>query len=108
MDLSNMSAVELRGLQEQIKQQLKQRESQELAQAREQIQAIADSVGVPLKELIGTAVTARAGKGGKGSTVAPQFRNPSDGAQLWSGRGRQPQWVKDWLASGKTIDLLRV
>jgi len=106
MDLSNMSAAELRGLQEQIKQQLKQRESQELAQAREQIQAIADSVGVPLKELIGTAV--RAGKGGKGSSVAPQFRNPSDGAQLWSGRGRQPQWVKDWLASGKAIDLLRI
>jgi len=99
-----MSAAELRNLQEQIKQQLKQRESQELAKAREQIQSIADSVGVPLKELIGAA-TARAGKGG---TVAARFRNPSNGAQQWSGRGRQPQWVKDWLASGKAIDLLRV
>jgi len=105
MDLSNMSAAELRGLQEQIKQQLKQRESQELAAARKQIQAIADSVGVPLKDLIAASATARAGKNG---SVAPRFRNPADGAQLWSGRGRQPQWVKDWLASGKAIDLLRV
>jgi DNA-binding protein H-NS len=105
MDLSNMSAAELRNLQEQIKQQLKLRESQELAKAREQIQAIAQSVGVPLKDLIGSGAVARSSKG---STVAPRYRNPSDGAQQWSGRGRKPQWVKDWLASGKAIDLLRV
>lgn len=107
MDLSTMSAAELRKLQDQIKQQLKTRESQELAKAREQIHAIAQSVGVPLKDLIGGAGATRSSPS-KGSSVAPQFRNPANGAQQWSGRGRQPQWVKDWLAAGNAIDTLRV
>ena len=37
MDLSNMSVGDLRNLQEQIKQEMKQREHQEVQQAREQI-----------------------------------------------------------------------
>jgi DNA-binding protein H-NS len=37
MDLSNFSVSDLRALQENIKQQLKKREQQELASAREQI-----------------------------------------------------------------------
>jgi hypothetical protein len=52
MDLSNMSLGDLRNLQEQIKQEMKKREHQEVQKAREQILAIAQSVGVPLKDLI--------------------------------------------------------
>lgn len=102
MDLNNLSLIELRNLQEKIKQELKQREHKDLAKAREQILAIAHSVGVPLKDLI--ASTARA----KTGTVAVQFRNPSDASQQWTGRGRQPKWVKEWADSGKSLDLLRV
>ena len=35
-------------------------------------------------------------KGGKGS-VAPKYRDPSDAAQTWSGRGRQPLWFSQAL-----------
>ena len=102
MELSGMSSSDLRNLQEQIKRELKQRESQDLAKAREQILAIAQSVGVPLKDLIGASGRVKTG------SVAPRYRNPADATQLWTGRGRQPKWVKDWLASGKSIDLLHV
>lgn len=103
MDLSNMPVGELRKLQEQIKQQIKKREQQDLSQAREQILAIAQSVGIPLKDLVGgSAVRAKTGR------VAVRYRHPEDGEQQWTGRGRQPKWVKDWLANGKSIDLLRV
>jgi len=51
----------LHNLQEQIKNEMKKREHQEVAKAREQIMAIAQSVGVPLKELIGTGTTSFAG-----------------------------------------------
>jgi len=54
MDLSNMSVGDLRNLQEQIKQEMKKREVQEVQKAREQILAIAQSVGVPLKDLLAT------------------------------------------------------
>ena len=63
MDLSNMSSADLRNLQEQLKRELKKRESQDLAKAREQIQAIAQSVGVPLKDLVGGGAGTRAKTG---------------------------------------------
>ncbi|HAT33129.1 MAG TPA: histidinol phosphate phosphatase [Janthinobacterium sp.] len=103
MELSNMSAVELRNLQDKIKQEMKKREHQDLAKAREQIMAIAQSVGIPLKDLIaGGAVR------GKTGSVAVRYRNPNDASQQWTGRGRQPRWVKEWLESGQSLDLLRV
>jgi DNA-binding protein H-NS len=102
MDLSNMSVGDLRNLQEQIKQEMKKREHQEVAKAREQILAIAQSVGVPLKDLMNSGIRAKTG------SVAVRFRNPDNSAQQWTGRGRQPLWVKEWVDSGKSIDGLRV
>ena len=104
MDLSNMSSADLRNLQEQLKRELKKRESQDLAKAREQIQAIAQSVGVPLKDLVGGGAGTRA----KTGAVAPRYRNPADASQQWTGRGRQPKWVKEWLEAGKDISGLKV
>ncbi len=105
MDLSNMSVGDLRNLQEQIKQEMKKREVQEVQKAREQILAIAQSVGVPLKDLLATG-----GRGGaaKGNSVAVRYRHPDNASQQWTGRGRQPKWVKEWVEGGKSLDKLRV
>lgn len=103
MDLTNMSSAELRKLQDQLARELKKRESQDLAKARQEILAIAQSVGVPLQDLVGAA-TPRA-KTGK---VEPRYRNPADASQQWTGRGRQPKWVKEWVDAGKSIDGLKV
>jgi DNA-binding protein H-NS len=103
MDLSNQSSAQLRQLQEQVKQELKKRESQDFAKAREEILAIARSVGLSAQELIGNGAP-RA----KTGSVAPRYRNPADTTQLWTGRGRQPKWVKDWLDAGKDIAGLKV
>jgi DNA-binding protein H-NS len=102
MDLSNMSAADLRNLLDQAKRELKKRETQDLQKAKEEIFAIAQRVGLPLKELIATNPR------GKGGTVAARYRNPADAGQQWTGRGRQPKWVKDWLDAGKSIDDLRI
>ncbi|KFI06265.1 H-NS family nucleoid-associated regulatory protein [Massilia sp. BSC265] len=110
MDLSNMSVGDLRNLQEQIKQEMKAREAQEVQKAREQILAIAQSVGVPLKDLLATGGRGAAGKGNstKGNTVAVRYRHPDNASQQWTGRGRQPKWVKEWVEGGKSLDKLRV
>lgn len=102
MDLSNLSLGELRTLQEDIKKQMKKREQDDLVKAREQILAIAQSVGVSVKELVGAGLRQKTG------TVAVRYRNPNDASQQWTGRGRQPKWVKEWTDSGKAMDLLRV
>ncbi len=103
MDLSKLSMAELHALQEKIKQTLKEREQTERAQAREQILAIAQKAGISLKDLIGAAKP-RSGKG----SVAVRYRHPSNATLQWTGRGRQPKWVQEWVASGQSIDALRV
>lgn len=104
MDLSNLSSPDLRKLQEQIKRELKQREGQDKQKAREQIFAIAQQTGVPLKDLLAGFPGTR-NKGGK---VEARYRNPSNASEQWTGRGRQPKWVRDWVDSGKSIDGLRI
>lgn len=115
MDLSNMSIGDLRNLQEQIKQEMKTREAQEVQKAREQILAIAQSVGVPLKDLLATGGRGAAAKANstkanstKGNTVAVRYRHPDNASQQWTGRGRQPKWVKEWVEGGKSLEKLRV
>ena len=106
MDLSNMSSADLRNLQEQLKRELIKRESRDRAEAREKIEAIAQSVGIPLKDLIADSGAVRAAR--KTGAVAPRYRNPADASQQWTGRGRQPKWVKEWLDAGNDIAGLKV
>ena len=77
-----------------------------MQKAREQILAIARSAGVPVEELIANA--SGKGKSQKGQKVGAKYSNPDDAALTWTGRGRQPKWVVEALASGKTLDDLRV
>ena len=102
MNLSTMTMLELRTLEDNVKKELNGRERDDLNKAREQIMAIAQQAGIPLKQLIHDGLHPRAGK------VAVRYRNPDNAAEQWTGRGRQPLWVKKWVESGKSIDLLRV
>jgi DNA-binding protein H-NS len=40
--------------------------------------------------------------------VHPKYRNPESPNETWSGRGKQPHWVRKLLASGKAIGDLRI
>jgi DNA-binding protein H-NS len=106
MNLSGLSVVELRALQDQVKQALMDREHQEQAKAREQILAIAHNAGISLQDLLGGQP--------RGKSIAPKakvavrYRHPADPLLQWTGRGRQPKWVQDWVASGQSLDIIRV
>jgi DNA-binding protein H-NS len=36
--------------------------------------------------------------------VLPKYQNPKNPAETWSGRGKQPRWVKGQLLAGKKLD----
>lgn len=63
---------------------------------------IAHRLGLPLKDLIGTGIRKTTGK------VAVQYRNPANATEEWTGRGRQPKWVKELIASGKDLQTAKV
>jgi DNA-binding protein H-NS len=71
----------------------------------EQMLAIAQDAGVSAEELL--ANTGAKSKAGGGKKVQPRYKNPADNAQTWTGRGRQPKWIADGLANGKTLDAKR-
>jgi DNA-binding protein H-NS len=104
IDLSQHTLADLRKLQEQIKEEMKSREAQEIQKAREQILAIAQGVGRSVQDLL-----ASSGKTAKKTgTVAVRFQHPENQSQKWTGRGRQPKWVKEWIEGGQPIEKLRV
>lgn len=102
MDLSKLSMTELKDLLTQAQKEEKSREKSEVEAARNEIYAIAHRMGLPLQDLIGTGIRKTTGK------VAVQYRNPANPTQEWTGRGRQPNWVKELLASGKDIQTAKV
>ena len=111
MNLSDLSLSDLRALQGQVSKQLEVIARQDIAKAREEIQAIALSVGISLEDLVNGSVGKKPSKDKSAKAagkVAVRFRNPSNAEQQWTGRGRQPTWIKEWLHAGKALDALRV
>ena len=106
MDISSLSLVELKKLEAQASQEIETRQKGELEKARAEMLAIAQRVGIPLTQLI-AGVPKNGVKAGK-KAVAAQYRNPDNLEQQWSGRGRQPLWIKSWLEKHKSLDGVRV
>lgn len=101
MDLSNLSTLslpDLRALQSAVDAELKLREKAEIQKAREQILAIANTVGIDLKQLVGV-------KPAKAAKLAGEikYRDPANAKHQWTGKGRQPNWIKSALAVGRSL-----
>jgi hypothetical protein len=36
------------------------------------------------------------------------YRHPGDYALAWTGRGKPPRWITDWIQGGQSLEALRV
>ena len=105
-DLSKYSIGELRDLQTQIGEQIKTREKDEIANVQKQILALAQSVGMTVEQIMNLkgSQTKKSSK-----PVAVRYRHPEQPEQQWTGRGRQPHWIAEYLEkSGKSLDSLLI
>lgn len=50
----------------------------------------------------------KARKPRKVTKIPAKYRHPTDPELTWSGRGRKPAWVQQWIESGKSIDDLLI
>lgn len=41
-------------------------------------------------------------------TLSPKYRNKNNENQTWSGHGRKPKWVEEWIANGNNLDDLLI
>lgn len=94
IDLSGYDLAELKGLHFDIEQEIKRRTRAEREHARARIHALAADAGIPLDALVNKAL--------------PRYRNPADSGQTWTGRGRQPRWIAEALANGRSLDEFKI
>jgi DNA-binding protein H-NS len=96
IDLKTLDLADLKTLGRRIAKAISKRHSDSFRKAREAAESAAREYGYSLDEITGLRVS----MSGAESSDA-KYRNPVDPGQTWSGRGRQPRWFKDALASGK-------
>lgn len=104
INLESLTPAELRALNKRIDKELEGRSER---QRREK--AIADlesraakKWGYSASELFTSA------KETSGPKILPKYQNPANALQKWSGRGRQPRWVREHLESGGEMSDLSI
>jgi DNA-binding protein H-NS len=116
MDLSVMPVGELQKLKARVEKEIESRDKKQRGQAMEEIKSIVAKYGLKLEQVLGksaarkphNSATKTAAKPAK-KAAAVLYRHPENPALTWSGgRGRPPQWIKDWEASGRSLDEARI
>ncbi len=95
-DLNNMSREELESLRKDTDKALATIDDRRRAEARAAAEKAARDHGFALEDIL---------KSQKKPSKSPaKYRSPDDPRKTWTGRGRQPGWIKDALGSGKSLD----
>ena len=94
-NIENMSFAELTAMQARIERAKIEKQSSERAALKQKLTDMAKGAGFDIHELLG-----RGGKGRRGK-VAIKYRDPSNTANTWTGRGRMPRWMTATTKGGK-------
>lgn len=103
IDLAGMSRADLLKLKTDVDKALAAAETKKKAEAKKAAEEAAKKHGFSLEELLGKP-RGRAAKSGAAKSGVARYANPADPKQTWTGRGRQPAWIKDGLAKGKKLE----
>lgn len=98
INLAKMSLSELKQLKKDIDKAMAAAEKSQRADALAAAEAAAKKHGFSLADLTG---------GTKKSAKSPapaKYAHPENPSTTWSGRGRQPGWIKEALKAGKSLD----
>lgn len=115
MNLKTMSAAELNKLKTAVEKEIESRKKTQRNKALGEIKSIAAKYGLKLSEVVSAPAgqvkisKPKAKKPAKSAEKKIAYRHPENPQLTWSGgRGRRPQWVKDWEAAGRLIDEAKV
>jgi len=106
-ELKNMSRKELEKLTLNVEKALAKLSAVDKKAALLAAEKAAAAHGFSLAEITGEAAPRKAKTGPK-KISAPKYQNPSDAAQTWTGKGRQPDWFKGAIAAGITPDAMEI
>ncbi len=96
-DLNALTLAELKQLEKDVTKAIASYEGRAKAAARVELEALAKQHGFKLADLLDGSAPEKA-------SGLPKYAHPENPAQTWTGKGRQPGWIKDALAAGKSLD----
>jgi DNA-binding protein H-NS len=101
VDLSKLSLEELQALARDIELEIITRREVDRERVLNQMRELAGSIGMSLEDLLKQ-------ERGRDRARVPvvRYRHPENVALVWAGRGKRPQWIIEWLASGRTLEEL--
>lgn len=101
--LEKMTLQELEAHQKEVAATIKGYEKKRRSECLAELKAVAKKHGFTLDDFTGGKP-----KSASKSKGVAKFANPADPSQTWTGRGRQPNWVKEALAKGKSLDQMAI
>lgn len=90
-DLDQLTVEELQRHQEEIDRRIRQKQEAEKKAVIEQIVNVVNTYKIPIDELIEALGGLKVKR--KGVKAKPKYQDPVTGT-LWSGRGKEPSWIK--------------
>lgn len=102
IDLNGLSVSELESIVKKAESLIEDRRDENVEQAYKQAVEVARSVGLTLDELVEFGASKR--KKAVRKPVEPRYRNPENAEETWTGRGKQPRWLANAIASGKKLE----
>lgn len=109
IDLKDLSLSELKALKNRVEKAIERHDKKERTKAIQALKAKAKSLGFSLEDLLDGSKRASTPKAKKTKVRAKvMYRDPENSDQTWVGRGPRPKWLRDKLASGKSLEDFKV
>lgn len=99
MDLSEFSVPELEELRKDIDITIEQKKKEAKQNLLKEFADRANELGINIDDLLKSSVFKSDKK-----KVSPKYKNPNNSDETWSGRGRKPKWVINYLDAGNSLE----
>lgn len=114
-----MTAKRLSQIEKQIAKLQKEAENlrkNSIGKVVAQIRELMETHGISVEDLAAAPAGKRRGRPGKAQAekktparkVEPKYRSPADASLTWTGRGKKPKWVQEWLDAGNALEALLI
>ena len=103
LQLEGLTIPELEALRERAADLIETKREDVKRELREKMEKLAAQEGLTLSEVIASRAPRKSRAKAK-----VKYANPKNPAEVWTGRGKQPAWVREAVAGGRTLESLHV